>query len=195
MVGRPREFDLDLALDAAMQAFWAKGYEATSLADIMAATGLHKGSLYQAFGDKHSLFLQALRRYLEEMRKQEHAVVEQAPTPLDGLRAAGHGILEMADSDEKCPRGCLAVNALVELAPHDDAVKDLMDDHMQRMRGSLEESIANAQAAGQISKNRTPEAIASLLMTFMAGLAATLKSGLDKEKAHQLLDAQMEAIF
>ena len=70
MVGRPRQFDEDLALDSAMQAFWAKGYEATSLADLMAATGLHKGSLYQAFGDKHSLFIRALNRYLEEMRSR-----------------------------------------------------------------------------------------------------------------------------
>ena len=69
MVGRPRQFDVDQTLDAAMRAFWARGYEATSMADLMAATGLHKGSLYQAFGDKHALFIEALKRYLGEMAR------------------------------------------------------------------------------------------------------------------------------
>ena len=62
-VGRPREFDLEEALDAAMQAFWAHGYESTSMADLMLAMDLQKGSIYKAFGDKHSLFIQALRRH------------------------------------------------------------------------------------------------------------------------------------
>ena len=65
MVGRPREFDVEQVLEAAMQAFWANGYEGTSLTDLVAATGLMKGSLYQAFGDKHSLFIQTLNRYLQ----------------------------------------------------------------------------------------------------------------------------------
>ena len=64
-----------------MVAFWAKGYEATSLADLMDATGLHKGSLYQAFGDKHTLFLQALDRYLAEMRSTVTKKLRAAPTP------------------------------------------------------------------------------------------------------------------
>ena len=68
MVGRPRQFDEEQVLDAAMKAFWANGYEATSLADLVSVTGLHKGSLYQAFGDKHSLFVQTLNRYLQNTR-------------------------------------------------------------------------------------------------------------------------------
>ena len=62
----PREFDMDEALDAAMSVFWEKGYEGTSMADLMAATGLHKGSIYKAFTDKHDLFVKALKRYLNQ---------------------------------------------------------------------------------------------------------------------------------
>ena len=64
-VGRPREFDEEAALEAAMDAFWAKGFEATSMTDLCNCTGLHKGSLYQAFGDKHTLFLKALKHLSE----------------------------------------------------------------------------------------------------------------------------------
>ena len=194
MVGRPREFDPDIVLDAAMRAVWAKGYEATSLADLMEATGLHKGSLYQAFGDKHTLFIRALKRYLEEMRRQKNRLLSEAKTPLDGIKAVAHGMLDMADADGACPMGCLAINTLVELAPHDPVVKDVMLDHMQRMRGSMVDAVIRGQEAGQIRKDRTPEEMTSLMMTFMAGLGTTLKGFLTKEQAHELLDRQFDAV-
>lgn len=194
MVGRPREFDVDIVLDAAMQAFWSRGYEATSLADLMEATGLHKGSLYQAFGDKHTLFIQVLKRYLEDMRRMKNKVFAEARTPLDGLRAVAHGMLDIADGDCACPRGCLAINSLVELAPHDAEVKDLMLDHIQRMRGSVAEEVARGQESGQIRTDRSPEEITSLIMTFIAGLGTTMKGYVSKDDAHMLLDAQFDAV-
>ena len=194
MVGRPREFDVDDALDAAMKAFWSKGYEATSLTDLMAATGLHKGSLYQTFGDKHSLFIQALKRYLDAMRSRKNELLRHAPTPLEGIRSVMHSMIDIADDDSICPGGCMAINSLVELAPHDSEVREIMADHSARMRASLEESIGNAQLAGEISKERTPELIAAMLMTFMAGIASTLRGNLNKDQAHVLLDAQLKAL-
>jgi TetR/AcrR family transcriptional repressor of nem operon len=194
MVGRPREFEVDDALDAAMRAFWSKGYEATSLTDLMSATGLHKGSLYQTFGDKHSLFIQALKRYLDAMRVRKNDLLSTAPTPLDGMRNVMHSMIDIADDDSACPMGCMAINSLVELAPHDDVVKEIISDHGARMRASFEETIGNAQLAGQINKDRPAELIASMLMTFMAGIASTLRGNLCKADAHKLLDAQIEAL-
>ena len=85
-MARPREFDLDEALDGAMNAFWARGYEATSLADLMAATGLAKGSIYKAFDDKHDLFMQALRRYLDNLCRDTSQILEGTASPATGLR-------------------------------------------------------------------------------------------------------------
>ena len=195
MVGRPREFDVDQVLDAAMQAFWAKGYESTSLTDLVAATGLLKGSLYQAFGDKHTLFIQTLNRYLENMRRQKNEMLEQAPTPLAGIQTVLHGMIDIADGDSACPKGCMAINALVELAPHDPKVQQIMGDHMQRMRGSMKKFVAQAQAAGQVGSERSPDVITSLLMTFMAGLATTMKGPLSETEAHKLLDAQLDVLL
>ena len=195
MVGRPREFDPDLVLNAAMEAFWAKGYQATSLADLMAATGLHKGSLYQAFGDKHSLFIQALKRYLDGMHREKTQILAAAKTPLDGLRNVAHGLVDMLDDDDAHPRGCMAINALVELAPHDVEVQEVMGDHIMRMRRSLEGAIAQAQAAGQINGERPPELVASMMLTFIAGLGTTIKGAVRKSDAHQLVDAFLEAMF
>lgn len=195
MVGRPREFDVDHALDAAMRAFWAKGYEATSLSDLMSATGLHKGSLYQAFGDKHSLFTQALTRYLEEMRRQKNEQLSNAPTPLDGIRSVGHAMIDIADGDSPCPKGCMAINSLIELAPHDSEVEKVLEDHIAKMRKSLEDTVSKAQAEGQIRDDRPAELITMMIMTFMAGLATTMKGPISHADAHRLFDAQLEALI
>ena len=105
MVGRPREFDVDKALDAAMQAFWAKGYEATSMADLMAATGLHKGSIYGAFGDKHALFVEALTRYLADMRQIERSVLKGRSDTAGWLDAPRHIKYSMSQTPTwMCPR-------------------------------------------------------------------------------------------
>ena len=107
MAGRPREFDTDDVLEAAMQCFWSNGYESTSLADLVAATGLHKGSLYQAFGDKHSLFIRSLKRYLSDVRAQKTAMLAAAESPLAGVRNLSHGFID-GDGEH---RFCAAVPA------------------------------------------------------------------------------------
>jgi TetR/AcrR family transcriptional repressor of nem operon len=193
MVGRPRQFDVDEALDAAMEAFWAKGYEATSLTDLVSATGLHKGSLYKAFGDKHSLFVRALKRYLQSMRRAKDDVLADAESPIDGIRAVMHAMVEFLD-DSPSPMGCMAINSLIELAPHDSEVKALMLDHLGRMRSSLCEVVEQAQTSGQLSGSRPPELVTAMLMTMLAGLGTTIKTGIGKTDAHMLVDAQLDAL-
>ena len=195
MVGRPREFDEEQVLDAAMKAFWANGYEATSLADLVSVTGLHKGSLYQAFGDKHSLFIQTLNRYLQNIRHHKNQVLQQADTPLGGIRSVLHGFIDMSEDDAECPQGCMAVKSLVELAPHDTQVQRLMDEHRNGMLASMTNRITEAQANGSLSTDRSPEVIANLIMIFMNGLATEAAGPMDIQEAHALLDAQLDALL
>lgn len=195
MSGRPREYDVDEVLDAAMHTFWANGYESTSLTDLVAATGLLKGSLYQAFGDKHGLFVQSLHRYLQNMSRRKNQLLEQAPTPLDGIRSVLHGIIDIADADSECPKGCMAINSLIELVPGDAKVRNIMIDHQKRMQSSMVRTVVAAQAAGQIGKEKRPELITSLLMTFLAGLVTTMKGPLSNADAHKLLDAQLDVLI
>lgn len=120
--GRPREFELDDALDAAMNAFWLHGYESTSMADLVEATGVKKGSLYKAFGDKHALFVSSLERYMQKMEAELAPILMSAPTATVAVRrwiefAQGTG------SSDECPRGCMIVNTISELAPHDPIVR------------------------------------------------------------------------
>ena len=129
------------------------------------------------------------------MRRMKSQMMAQAPTPLDGIRAVTHGMLDIADGDCSCPRGCLAINTLVELAPHDTEVQEVMNDHIQRMRGSFAEAVARGQEVGQIRTDKSPQEITALMMTFMLGLGTNLRGHLSKDDAHKLLDAQFEAVI
>jgi len=195
MVGRPREFDEDQVLEAAMKAFWANGYESTSLSDLMSVTGLHKGSLYQAFGDKHSLFIQSLKRYLANVRHHKNVALKNARTPLSGVRDVLHGFINMAESTDDCPKGCLAVKTLIEIAPHDPEVQKIMDSHQQGMLQSLEAQLQEAQKVGELAADKSPEMITHLLMIFMSGLATWASSGASAEEGRALLDGQLDALL
>lgn len=195
MVGRPRKFDLDEALESAMEAFWATGYEATSMADLMEATGLHKGSLYQTFGDKHSLYKAALIKYLAEMRRVKNELLAQASTPLEAIRSVAHGLVDIADGDSEIPKGCMALNAVVEMSPGDPKVQAILVEHFALIRQSLVDVITRAQDLGEVDPHRPPELIAGMLMTFMSGLGTNLKGPLKMSEAHQLLDAQLEMLI
>lgn len=176
-----------------MCAFWAKGYEATTLSDLLAATGLQRGSLYQAFGDKHSLFIQALNRYLTDMRRQENEALEQAETPLQGIKSVLHLLVDMAGDKSGTPKGCMAINSLIEMVPHDTEVQKIMEDHMRRIRSTMEKAVMQAQATGEIAKKRSAEVITALMITFMAGLVASVHGPLDSAEAHELVDLQLAA--
>ena len=176
-VGRPREFDEEAALVAAMDAFWAKGYEATSMADLCSCTGLHKGSLYQAFGDKHTLFMDALKHYADSEFRETTAVLSESNTPLENLRA----LVNKVCGDAAGEKGCMMINSMVELAPHDPAVKVALESFGQQRMQAATEMIAAAQASGELSVKTAPDKLARQLMMTLAGGAAMVKGLLAPE--------------
>jgi len=187
-VGRPREFDEEAVLEAAMDAFQTKGYEATSLADLCDCTGLHKGSLYQTFGGKHELFMRALHHYSEKEFRDVMAVAFNSESPLENIRAVVHKVCESVDD---C-KGCLVINSMVELSPHDDEVKTAVNSFGEKRLRVMAEMIGKAQAAGEIKAELDPEFLANQLMVTMAGVAATSKSLIDAQQGVQLLDGVID---
>src|SRR6516165_5346166 len=116
-MARPREFDEASALDAAMDCFWRDGYEATSVRDLAVRMGITGGSLYNAFGDKRSLFREVLQRYAERWTRERIARLEATLPPKEAVRAFLSEIVERSVDGDR--RGCLLVNAALEVAPHD----------------------------------------------------------------------------
>ena len=172
-----------------MDAFWAKGYEATSMTDLCCCTGLHKGSLYQAFGDKHTLFMNALKHYSDTEFHESLAVLEGLTSPLEIIRVLVNKICDDATGE----KGCMMINSVVELAPHDPEVKAALQSFGEQRMTAVTEMIANAQAAGEITVKTEPHKLARQMMMTMAGGAAMVKGLLEpadiKETMNDLIDS------
>jgi len=175
-MARPRSFDIDTALDAALDVFWSHGFEATSITDLTDAMGIQRGSLYQAFGDKKALFLQAMDRYLRKGRATSREALQDAASPMEGLRAW----FELMFASCPSRKGCFAVNSTVELAAHDSDVAKVTSSHWRQMEALLVETIERGQTDGEIRDDLTPRDISRLLLSTLAGAQA-----LDRQKTRR----------
>ena len=117
-MARPREFDEAAALEAAMECFWRRGYEATSLRDLAGNMGLTAPSLYNAFGGKQALFARALERYLDRTTRARIKRLENSLPPKQAVHRFFAEIIERSVSDRE-RRGCFLINSALEIAPHD----------------------------------------------------------------------------
>lgn len=177
-MARPREFDPESALDQAMQVFWAKGYDATSLDDLCDATGLGRSSLYGAFGDKHALLLQALDRYIE--RGAARIVKTLAGVPVhEGLaNLLNLHVEEIVAGPGR--RGCFVGNCTVELAQQDPKVQEKVRGALERNEASFRSALAAAQARGELSRNVDIDATARFLIASLQGLRVVGKANPDR---------------
>jgi TetR/AcrR family transcriptional repressor of nem operon len=193
-VGRPREFDEDQVLDAAMDIFWLQGYESTSMKDLLAATGLHKGSLYQAFGDKHNLFIRSLRRYMDRFRQDLAVEMEAADSGLEELRAVMNISIGMGCHGADGNAGCLALNTLADKGTEDpDILATLQEGYGMRMQ-MITGAVARAQTESSLRGDWAPERIAAMINVMSAGMVTAVRGPIDKETAHALVDDFLDTI-
>jgi AcrR family transcriptional regulator len=176
-VPRPRKFDEDTVVAAARDRFWNGGYAATSVDDLTVATGLGKGSLYGAFGDKHALFVRALDGYCVDAMDR---VAEQLRRPGVSAydRLAGHVRTMVADIVADSERlGCMMAKSSAELGAEDTDVDRVVSESLTRWRGNLVECIAEAQRDGTVRSDADPEALATTLLGLIRGFEALRKGG------------------
>lgn len=166
-MARPREFEADAAVEAAMDLFWRRGFEATSLQDLTRELGIGKGSLYAAFSSKEELYARALDLYCA---RHAGGLVELLTSTGD-LRSAVRGALtSMALADLADPeRGCLLVNAATE-RPGDSATSARVTATMRLIESALTGALEGARARGEIAADKNPVEIARFLTTFVQGL-------------------------
>ena len=191
-MARPRKFDEGHVVAAARDEFWNRGYAATSVDDLTAATGLGKGSLYGAFGDKRSLYLRVLDDYITSSLDDVRAGLKN-PSVSAYDRLARH-IRAQAKAlvADKNRRGCLMSKSAAELGASDDAVEGKVARAYSAWRDELAACIEEAQLDGAIDANRNPQALASTLLAFMRGQEALHKGG---AKPAQLRAAADEMVF
>lgn len=185
-MARPRKIEKDDALEAAMQAFWNRGYEATSMQDLMDATGLKKGSLYQTFGDKKQLFMDALERYADRNFHIFTDYFRDAPNPTAAIEGfLTEKFVEFA-LENATRKGCFVVNSTVELGPHDEEVRSLVHRQNQRMEKLFANTLKQAQGDGFIRKDIPAEDLAVEMNVMLYGLMADSKSSGDAVRTRKL---------
>jgi TetR/AcrR family transcriptional regulator, transcriptional repressor for nem operon len=190
---RPRRFEEQDVVDRAMELFWKQGYEATSVADLTAGLGVHPGSLYRTFGDKHALFVRALARYRET---QAQAL---APTLLEGgpvlprIRAVLVGFIELAAKQEK-PQGCLAANSVGELLPGDADVARGVAGVLSDVEDGFLQGLRAAASQGEIADDLDLPGWAATLTMLTQGLQVVAKVDPDPCRLIQGVDAALAAL-
>jgi TetR/AcrR family transcriptional repressor of nem operon len=173
--GRPRRFDVEAAVERAMGVFWSRGYHATALPDLLRATKLSRGSLYAAFGDKHSLFLRALDRYIADALTRMDTELAPPREPVDGLRAYLAGYVDRT-SGASGRRGCLLVATAMELAGHDAEVGRRVASFFKAMEARVAEALSRAKTAGKLVDGVEPSNAARILVCFVEGLRVVGKT-------------------
>ncbi|MFI8892335.1 TetR/AcrR family transcriptional regulator [Streptomyces paradoxus] len=190
-MARTKEFDPDAALQAALELFWQRGYEATSMSDLVEHLGIGRASIYATFGNKHELYLKALDRY---DRAGLPPILRELSQPGPALPAVRELVrryaAEAADARTRL-NGCMITNAAAELAPHDRATARHVERNWDQLETMLHSALVRAQAQGELPAGRDPLTLARMLLVLLQGLRVVGKASPDpgrvKDAAEQAL--------
>ena len=192
-MARLRKFDEHEALENALDAFWVNGYEATSVSNLMEATGLAKASLYNALGDKHTVYLRALEVFTQNARRDLKQLAEEEGTGAELL----HRWLEHVAGMASCTgvrRGCFMVNSATELAAHDDKVKAVLRRHERNVEGIYRDLLKRGMRDGSLRDDLNASAVAAWLTTMVYGLQVKGKLSLSTVQASEHIEFTMSVL-
>ncbi|MEV0263804.1 TetR/AcrR family transcriptional regulator [Streptomyces sp. NPDC050617] len=189
-VGRPRAFDMETVLEAAMRLFWEQGYEATSLAQLRAATGLSSASLYGTFGSKEGLFERVVEHYAQGPGGVTDVIADETISPREAVACLLHGSIDM-QADSGHPVGCLIALSGTTRAPGEDqagvraAVASRRAADRERIRACVERGVA----AGELGARTDVDSVTAMIHTFLLGLSTQLRDGVPAATLHSAVDA------
>lgn len=188
-MARPREFDEDEVLQAALRVFWEKGYEGTALTDLLAATGLTKSSLYKAFGSKERLFWRVVERYQRDFLDFRHEALAE-PTPRRIAERLLDGITELHSGGVN-PVGCLELNTALAGSTDAEPIRKKLIRGRERFRLRLRDRFEETMAAAPLPPGMTSDDAASLIISLIQGLAVQAKAGVSRETARRVVRAAL----
>ncbi|MGI9608434.1 MAG: TetR/AcrR family transcriptional regulator [Acidimicrobiales bacterium] len=189
--GRPREFDDAAVLESLTDLFWAKGFEATSMADIVEATGLNKSSLYNAFGSKEAMFGLAVNHYVDNRAQMLTDFLEHGEQGLDDVMMMFDVMWREVESGDQ--RGCLAVNTSTELGPTDERAVEISTRYRETLRGSFRAAFGRAADRGEIDPTQI-DAYANMITSMVFGMAVVVRGGAPKHEIKAHLDAARSVV-
>lgn len=190
-MGRPREFDTGEALENAMKAFWAKGYDGTSIQDLMAVTGLKKQSLYGAFGNKRALYIASLKRFDETRLRQSAQILAAKGSARTRIANLLQGVIDRACEGHD-RSGCFLCNAAVDPAPVCRETEAVVDTCLTRLEQAFSGALADTAPFDRDQFARTKRARALLASYF--GLNVLAKGGASRETLEDVLQSTLDTL-
>lgn len=179
-MARGKAFDEERAIDKAVDCFWSRGYEATSVRDLGEAMEIGGASLYNAFGDKRTLFVKCLERYANRSSRERMARIEEKHAPKDAIRNFLAEIIERSLKDPDC-KGCLLVNSALDVAPHDAAIGMAVAGYLDEIRAFFRRNIEAARRAGAVPKAIDAEGVSGHLLGVLMGIRALTRVKPDRK--------------
>lgn len=179
-MGRLKEFNEERAIDAAVDCFWSRGYEATSVRDLAQHMGISGASLYNAFGDKRTLFVRVLERYANRSSRERIARLEAGGQSKQAIAAFLAEIIDrsLKDRDRK---GCLLVNSALDVAPHDADLGKVVAGYLDEIRAFFRRNIVRAQQAGQVERDLDADEMSGHLLGVLLGIRVLARTRSDRE--------------
>ena len=191
-MGRPRGFDENAALEAAMRVFWEKSYEGATLSDLTSAMGINRSSMYAAFGDKAALFRRAVERYGEGPARYIRDALEK-PVLRDVVADLLHGAVLFLSQPDR-PRGCLSVRAGLACGVDAEPIQKAMVEWRKGGEEALRKRFVKAQRTGELPMNISPADLARFIATVMAGLTVQAVNGATRDEMKRIADLVLKSI-
>lgn len=188
-----KRFDIDETLTRAMQTFWSHGYEATSMQDLVTATGINRASIYATYGDKRALFLTALRKYDGEIRRRMLAELAETTPPAEAIAS----VFDKFISQTSVPQGnwgCFLVNTALELAAHDGEIAELVNAAHDEIEAFFLAMIRKGQQSGAFAADRDAKPLAHQALAALLGMLVMIRSRPKEESLTAVRDGVLKSL-
>jgi TetR/AcrR family transcriptional repressor of nem operon len=192
-MARPKNFDEQEVLNKAVDLFWCKGFNATSIQDVVENLCINRASLYDTYGDKHTLFIKALKHYQELQANTLIKAIEDTDRVKDTIREifdrAVKGILK-----NESRKGCFMANATLEMASSDEAIAQIVSVNRQNLENAFYQAILKGQQSGEIAPTHHPQALASFIFNTYNGLQVIGKTGADQKTLEDIVKVSLSVL-
>jgi AcrR family transcriptional regulator len=189
-MGRPRSFDLDKALDRALQVFWRKGYEGTPLSDLTKAMRINRPSLYAAFGDKEALFRKVLDRYVNGPAAYAQEALKE-PNPRVAVERLLRGAADL-NTARGNPGGCLMVQGALACGATADSIRQALASCRAEGEAAIRRYFQSAKSKGRLSADADPADLARYIATIIYGIAVQAASGASRNQLQNVVDITLQ---
>ena len=191
-MARPKEFDPERALAKAMHLFWRRGYDNTSLDELLKAMGIAKQSLYDTFGDKRALYLKAMEHYRDQTNGATQKMFDQTTSIKDGFRKLLYGLA--AETREQHERGCLLLSANLQRDTGDTVIAEFLRDNQNRVEAIFENALLRARKQKELNTKQDPKALARFFVVTIQGMRAMARLHSDKNALEEVAQVAL-AVF